>query len=79
MEIDVHQPSPLPPPSLFLECRFPKWLPIIIIIIIIVIVLIILSISGSQIVLRSDLVPQVHPSHPRVAKVSLGQQLQTFG
>ena len=76
MEIDVHQPSLLPPPSPSPECQFPRWLPIIIRIIIIVIIFI--SIGGSQIVLRPDLVPQVHPSHPRVAQVPLRQQLQTF-
>ena len=36
MEIDVHQPSLLPPPSPSPECQFPKWLPIIIIIIIVI-------------------------------------------
>ena len=46
---------------------------------IIITVIVIISIGGSQIVLRPDLVPQVHPSHPRVVKVSLRQQLQTFG
>ena len=30
----------------------------------------------SQVVLRSDLVPQVHAGHPRVAKVPLGHQFQ---
>ena len=39
-----HQPSPLPPPSPSPECRFPKWLPIIIVIIIVIII--ISSISG---------------------------------
>ena len=41
MEIDVHQPSLLPPPSPSPECRFPKWLPIIIIMIIVIIIMMI--------------------------------------